>query len=111
MKTAKKISDSVIDGIVTVVGNLCSKILPKDNKDKYTSDLKNDYKINLELKRATRNVTMKTSKLLGVLSFIIIMVANMNLYKPFVKEVNKENGEEAKVIEHKLVQKSEKNNL
>ena len=42
LKTAKRISNSVIVGIVTVVGNLCSKTLPISNKDKYISDLKND---------------------------------------------------------------------
>ena len=36
----KKFSDSVIDEIVTVVGNLCSKTLPINNEDKYISDLK-----------------------------------------------------------------------
>ena len=40
LKTAKKIFDSVTDGFVTVVGNLCSKTLPINNKDKYISDLK-----------------------------------------------------------------------
>ena len=36
LKTAKKISDSDIDGIVTVVDILCSKTLPIENKDKCT---------------------------------------------------------------------------
>ena len=71
LKTAKKISDSVIDGMVTVVGNLCSKTLPINNKDKYISDLKNDYIINSELKNVAGNVAMRTGKLMGVLSFII----------------------------------------
>ena len=35
---------SVIDDIITVGGNVCSKILPIDNKDKYISDLKNELK-------------------------------------------------------------------
>ena len=111
LKTAKKISDSVIDGIVTVVGNLCSKTLPIDDKDKYITDLKNDYIINSELKNVAGNVAMRTGKLMGVLSFIIITAANMNLYRNVVKEVEKENEKAAKVIEHELVQELEKNNL
>ena len=111
LKTAKKISDSVIDGIVTVVGNLCSKTLPIDDKDKYITDLKNDYIINSELKNVAGNVAMRTGKLMGVLSFIIITAANMNLYRNVIKDVEKENEKAAKVIEHELVQELEKNNL
>ena len=111
LKTAKRISDSIIDGIVTVVGNLCSKILPINNKDKYISDLKNDYIINSELKNVAGNVAMRTGKLMGVLSFIIITAANIKLYKQVVLEVEKENEKKAEVIEHELAQELEKNNL
>ena len=84
LKTAKRISDSVIDGIVAVVGNLCSKTLPISNNDKYISDLKNDYIINSELKNFAGNVAMRTGKLMGVLSFIIITAANINLHRKVV---------------------------
>ena len=67
LKTAKKISYSFFDGIITVVGNLCSKTLPINNKDKYISDLKNDYIINSELKNVVSNVAMRTGKLIGAL--------------------------------------------
>ena len=80
LKTAKRVCDSVIHDIVTVVGNLCSKTLPISNKDKYISDLKNDYIINSELKNVAGNVAMRTGKLMDVLSFIIITAANINLY-------------------------------
>ena len=104
LKTAKKISDSVIDGIVTVVGNLCSKTLPINNKDKYISDLKNDYIINSELKNVAGNVALRTGKLMGVLSFIIITAVNLNLYKNIVNEVDKEHEKEASDIKQELVQ-------
>ena len=95
-------SDSVIDGIVVVVGNLCSKTLPISNKDKYISDLKNDYIMNSELKNVAGNVAMRTGKLMCVSSIIIITAANINLYRKVVLEVEKENEKEAKVIEHEL---------
>jgi len=100
LKTAKRISDSVIDGIVTTIGNLCSKILPIENKDKYITDLKNDYIINSELKNVAGNVAMRTGKLMGVLSFIIHTASNINYYykkadkeldKVDEKELNQEN--------------------
>ena len=40
LKMAQRISGSVVDGIITVVGNLCSKTLPIENKDKYITELK-----------------------------------------------------------------------
>ena len=43
---------------------------------------------------------MRTGKLMGVLSFIIITAANINLYRKVVLEVEKENENEAKVFEH-----------
>ena len=111
LKTAKKISDSVIDGIVTVVGNVCFKILPINNKDKYISDLKNYYIINSELKNVADNVAMRTGKLMGILLFIITTAANLNLYKNIVNEVDKEHEKEANDIKQELVQELEKNNL
>ena len=66
IKNCKKISDSVIDEIFTVVGNLYSKTLPINNKDKYISDLRNDYITKSELKNVAVNVAMRTGKLMGV---------------------------------------------
>lgn len=108
LKTAKRISDSVIDGVVTVIGNLCSKTLPIENKDKYITDLKNDYIINSELKNVAGNVAMRTGKLMGVLSFLIITVSNINLYRNIVKEVDKENEKDAHVIEKELINELDK---
>ena len=54
---------------------------------------------------------MRTGKLMGVLSFIIITAANLNLYKNIVHEVDKENEKEANDIKHELVQELEKYNL
>ena len=48
---------------------------------------------------------------MGVLSFIIITAANINLYGKVVLEVEKENEKEAKVFEHELAQKLDKNKL
>ena len=50
---------------------------------------------------------MRTGKLMGVLSFIIITAANLNLYKNIVNEVEKETND----IKQELVQELEKNNL
>ena len=85
--------------------------MPISNKDKYITDLKNDYIINSELKNVAGNVAMRTGKLMGVLSFIIITAANLNLYKNIVHEVDKENEKEANDIKHELVQELEKYNL
>ena len=81
LKTVKQIFGSVIDDIVTAVGYLCSKSLSIENKDKYISDLKNDYIINFVLKNVAGKVAMRTGKLIDVLSFIIVTAANSNLYK------------------------------
>ena len=54
------------------------------------------------------NVAIKTGKLMGVLSFIIITAANLNLYKNIVNEVNKEHEKEANDIKQELVQELEK---
>ena len=89
LNTAKRISDSVIDGIVTVVGNLCAKILPIENKDKYITDLKSDYIINSELKNVAGNITMRTGKLMSVLSFIIHTASNISYYSKGDKELDK----------------------
>jgi hypothetical protein len=94
MKTATNISDNVIHGLVTVVGNLCSKILPIDDKDKYTTDLKNDYILNSELKNVAGNVAMRTGKLMGLLSFLIITGSHINFFSSTVKEHDKELDEE-----------------
>ena len=90
---------------------MCSKTLPINNKDKYIADLKNDYTINSELKNFAGNVAMRTGKLMGVLSFMIITVANLNLYKNIVNEVDKAHDKEANDIKQELVKELEKNNL
>ena len=54
---------------------------------------------------------MRTCKLMGVLSFIIITAANLNLYKNIVKEVDKEHEKDANDIKQELVQELGKNNL
>ena len=90
---------------------MCSKTLPINNKDKYISDLKNDYIINSELKNVAGNVEVRTGTLMGVLSFIIITAANLNLYKNIVNEVDKEHEKEANDIKQELVQELEQNNL
>jgi uncharacterized protein YfbU (UPF0304 family) len=108
LKTAKRISDSVIDGIVTVIGNLCSKILPIDDKDKYTNDLKDDYIINSELKTVAGNVAMRTGRLMGLLSFLIITGSHINFYRNTVKEVDNEIEKEAKELDKELTKELEK---
>lgn len=108
LKVANRISNSVIDGIVTVVGNLVSKALPIQNNDKYVSDLKNDYIINSELKNVAGNIAMRTGKLMGVLSFIIITASNINLYKQTIKEIDITLEKDAKVIEKELCQELDK---
>ena len=90
---------------------MCSKTLPINNKDKYIADLKNDFTINSELKNFAGNVAMRTGKLMGVLSFMIITVANLNLYKNIVNEVDKAHDKEANDIKQELVKELEKNNL
>jgi len=86
LNTAKKISDNVINGLVTVFGSLCSKVLPIDDKDKYTNDLKNDYIINAELKNVAGNIAMRTGRLMGLLSFLVITGSHISFYR---KEHNK----------------------
>ena len=86
---------------------MCSKTFPINNKDKYISDFKNDYIINSELKNLAGNIAIRNGKLMGVLSFIIITAANLNLYKNIVNEVEKETND----IKQELVQELEKNNL
>jgi hypothetical protein len=81
LKMAQRISGSVVDGIISVVGNLVSKTLPIDNKDKYIAELKNDYIINSELKNVAGNIAMRTGRLMGVLEFIIITASNVKLYR------------------------------
>ena len=91
IKIATKISESVIDGLVSVVGNLCSKVLPIDDKDKYTADLKKDYIINSELKTIAGNVALRTGRLMGVLSFLIITGSHIQFTRTeVVKEHDKE---------------------
>ena len=87
---------------------MCFKTLLINNKDKYISDLKNGYIINSELKNVAGNVTMRTGKLMGVLSFIIITAANLNLYKNIVNEVVNEHEKQANYIKQELVQELEK---
>ena len=82
-------SDFVVDGIITVVDKLCSITLPINNKDKYISDLINNYIVNSELKNVAGNFAMRASKLMGVLSFIIITAANLNLYKILLMKLTK----------------------
>ena len=108
LKIAAKISDSVIDGIVTVIGNLCSKTLPIENKEKYISDLKNDYIIINELKSVAGKVTMRTGKLMGLLSFAIITASNINLYGKTVKQIDKEIEKESKELDKELAEEIEK---
>ena len=108
LKIAAKISDSVIEGIVTVIGNLCSKTLPIENKEKYISDLKNDYIIINELKSIAGKMTMRTGKLMGLLSFAIITVSNINMYRKTVKQIDKEIEKESKELDKELVKEIEK---
>ena len=107
LKMAQRISGSVVDGIITVVGNLCSKTLPIENKDKYIAELKNDYIINSELKNVAGNIAMRTGKLMGVLEFLLITASNINLYKTRFdrtkQELDKELEKDAKELEKELV--------
>lgn len=105
LKVAKKISDSVIDGIVSVIGNICSRTLPIDNKDKYITELKNDYIINSELKNIAGNVAMRTGKFMGLLSFLVITVANINLS---MKQIDKEIDKESQEIKQELCNEIDK---
>ena len=96
VKVAQKISGSVIDGVITFSANVISKFIPIENKDKYISDLQNDYIINSELKNIAGNVAMRTGKLWSLFSFAIITAKNINLY------VNKELEKESQEIKQEL---------
>jgi hypothetical protein len=102
LKMAQRISGSVVDGIITVVGNLCSKTLPIENKDKYIAELKNDYIINSELKNVAGHIAMRTGKLMGVLEFLVITASNINLYRNVRQELDKQDEKDAKEIEKEL---------
>jgi hypothetical protein len=102
LKMAQRISGSVVDGIITVVGNLCSKTLPIENKDKYIAELKNDYIINSELKNVAGHIAMRTGKLMGVLEFLLITASNINLYRNVRQELDKQDEKDAKEIEKEL---------
>jgi hypothetical protein len=99
LKMAQRISGSVVDGIISVVGNLVSKTLPIDNKDKYIAELKNDYIINSELKNVAGNIAMRTGRLMGVLEFMIITASNVKLYRNVRQELDKELEKDAKELE------------
>jgi hypothetical protein len=102
LKMAQRISGSVVDGIITVVGNLCSKTLPIENKDKYIAELKSDYIINSELKNVAGNIAMRTGRLMGVLEFLLITASNIKLYKKNIQELDKELEKDAKELEQEL---------
>src|SRR5882757_7606038 len=87
---ASTISNNVIGNIVSVIGNLCSNVLPIDNKEKYTNDLKNDYIINSELKSVAGQLALRTGKFMGVLSFLVITASHVNIYRKVVKQVEDE---------------------
>jgi large-conductance mechanosensitive channel len=101
LKMAQRISGSVVDGIITVVGNLCSKTLPIENKDKYIAELKSDYIINSELKNVAGNIAMRTGRLMGVLEFLIT-ASNIKLYKKNIQELDKELDKDAQELEQEL---------
>jgi hypothetical protein len=102
LKMAQRISGSVVDGIITVVGNLCSKTLPIENKDKYIAELKSDYIINSELKNVAGNIAMRTGRLMGVLEFLLITASNIKLYKKNIQELDKELDKDAQELEQEL---------
>jgi hypothetical protein len=102
LKLAQRISDSVVDGIITLVGNLCSKTLPIENKDKYISDLKNDYIINSELKNVAGNIAMRTGKLMGLLEFGLITISHVQLHRKKIQELDKQDEKDAKELEKEL---------
>jgi len=102
LNLASTISSSVIGNIISVVGNLCSNVLPIDNKEEYTSDLKNDYIINSELKSVAGQLALRTGKLMGVLSFLVITASHVNIYRKTVKEVEHEIEVEAKELTEDL---------
>jgi uncharacterized protein YfbU (UPF0304 family) len=102
LKMAQRISNSVVDGIISVVGNLVSKTLPIENKDKYIAELKNDYIINSELKNVAGNIAMRTGRLMGVLEFMIITASNVKLYRNVRQELDKELEKDAKELEKEL---------
>ena len=89
LKIAQRISDSVVDGIITLVGSLFSSTLPIDNKDKYISDLKNDYIINSELKHVAGNIAMRTGRLMGLLEFGLITFSHVKLNRKKYKNLTK----------------------
>ena len=103
LKMAQRISGSVVDGIITVVGNLCSKTLPIENKDKYIAELKNDYIINSELKNVAGHIAMRTGKLMGLFEFFLLTASNINLYRKNIQELDKELEKDAKELEKELV--------
>ena len=90
LNLASTISNNVIVNSNSVVGNICSNVLPIDIKEQYTSDLKNDYIINSELKSVAGQLALRTGKLMGVLSFLVITASHVNIYRKTVKEVEHE---------------------
>ena len=62
----------------------------------------------MRVRNIAENLAMRIGKLFGVLSFIIITAANINLRRDDVNEVDKKVEKETKDIKHDLVQELKK---
>jgi hypothetical protein len=105
MRIAQSISKSVVDGIIDIGGSLFTRILPIDDKEKYISELKDNYVINAELKNVTGSLTSWNGKLMALGTFALITFSHLGQFK---KQLDKELDQDAKEIEKELVKELDK---
>lgn len=102
-KIAQNISKSVVDGIIDLGGALFTRIIPIDDKEKYISELKENYIINSELKNVTGSLTSWNGKLMALGTFAIITFSHLGQFKKRLdKELDQELEKDAKELQKEL---------
>lgn len=102
-KIAQNISKSVVDGIIDLGGALFTRIIPIDDKEKYISELKENYIINSELKNVTGSLTSWNGKLMALGTFALITFSHLGQFKKRLdKELDQELEKDAKELQKEL---------
>jgi hypothetical protein len=76
---ADKINSNIINGIVDLYSRAVNRVLPIDDVEKLSQDLKNDYILTSELKNITAGVAAVCGKLMSVFSLGLITFKHLKV--------------------------------
>jgi hypothetical protein len=110
LRMSQPMSGSLVERIITGIGNFSSTFLPIKNTDKYIAELQNAYIINFELQKAVGIIAMRVKKLTALAEFGSITLDNIDFYRKTIQELDKQDEKDAKELAKELDQQLGKKN-